>query len=289
MALYLLYRIGQFIVKVLPLNGAYRIAEILALIRYYLSKPDREIISKNLTVVLKAKGEVVTKERLRYLSRQVYKNFGKYLVEFFKFSKIDKQFIDRKVTIENIDKLDKLLSEGRGVICVSAHLGNWELGAAIVSSLGYSLNAIALPHSTKLVSHFFDKSRTDRDIRVIPLGMAIRRCFKALRKNEIVSFLGDKDFSGGGIKVRFMDRETSMPKGPAVISLKMRAPIIFAFLVRQKNNNFRLFFENPIYPIQSQDEEDAVRIITQRCVEVIERYIKDYPAQWLMFRKIWNS
>ncbi len=290
MFFYFFYKLGQIIVRILSLNNAYRLSQQIAMIRYSFSIRDKRIVAENLKTVLEAKGEIISEEKIEKLSREVYENFGKYLVEFFKFSKIDKDFINKKVKIVgNIDIFNQLLNENKGLIAVSAHLGNWELGAAIVNALGYPSNSITLPHTSRIVSNFFDGLRIALGVRVIPIGMAIKRCFKALKDNEVVCFLGDKDFSGNGIKINFMGKDVLIPRGPAVISLKTEAPIILIFLIREKDNNFKIIIEEAIHPAEFQDEESSVRLLTQKYVRILEKYIKDYPTQWLMFRKVWNS
>lgn len=285
---YLLYRLGQFIARTLPLRWAYSVAEKTALFNYYFSIRSRRIVANNLKTILEAKGENVDEDKIKRLSKEVYKNFGKYLVEFFRFYKVDKEFINKKVKIEGQKNIDQLLRRNKGLIALSAHLGNWELGAAVLSALGYSVNGVMLPHKSKAVNNLFDKQRTNKGIGVIPTGIAVKRCFQLLKDNKIIAFLGDKDFFGDGIWIKFLGKDALMPKGPAIFSLKTKAPIIPVFLIREDDNTFKFIFEDPIEPTQSRNQDNDVKILTRRISNVLERYIKEYPTQWLMFHKIWN-
>jgi KDO2-lipid IV(A) lauroyltransferase len=250
---------------------------------------DKKLITANLKRVLNAKGQNPTEEILGEKVKEVYVNFGKFLVEFFKF-KIDKEFIDKKVTVEDKKNiLDKLRHDNQGAIVLSAHLGNWEIAAAVVNKLGFKVNAITRPHTSRIVTNFFDNSREARGVKVVPLGVAIKRCFEALKKNEMISFLGDKDFSGGGVRVNFMNEEAIVPKGPAVFSLKTEVPVVFIYLIREKNDDFRLIIDKLIYPGSHYDKEDDIKKLTQQYIYSLKEYIKEYPTQWLMFHKIWES
>lgn len=288
MVSYLLYRLGQFIARTLPLRWAYSVAEKTALFNYYFSIRSRRIVANNLKTILEAKGENVDEDKIKRLSKEVYKNFGKYLVEFFRFYKVDEEFINKKVKIEGQKNIDQLLRRNKGLIALSAHLGNWELGAAVLSALGYSVNGVMLPHKSKAVNNLFDKQRTNKGIGVIPTGIAVKRCFQLLKDNKIIAFLGDKDFFGDGIWIKFLGKDALMPKGPAIFSLKTKAPIIPVFLIRENDNTFKFIFEDPIEPTQSRNQDNDVKILTRRISNVLERYIKEYPTQWLMFHKIWD-
>ena len=269
----------------LPLKAAYRLALILADIRYFLFVRDRRVVEKNLKIVL---GET-DRKRLNYTARWVFRNFAKYLVDFFRFSKLDGNFLDKFVNIEGRNYLDAALDEGKGVILVTAHLGNWELGGVTVASLGYPLNVIALSHANKKVDDFFINQRASKGVKVVSLGLSIRTCFRALSNNEIVAVLGDRDFSGQGLKMEFFGRKALIPKGPAIFSIRSGAPIVPIFVIRQKDDKFRVIFEPRLsYQLTGNTELDA-ESITKEVLKVLERYIKRYPCQWFMAADFWKE
>ena len=182
-----IYSIGQFIVKILSLEQAYSLAEKIALLRYHLSLRDKEIIADNLKTVLRARGESFNKEKIKRLTKEVYINFGKYLVEFFSFSKIDKEFIAKRIKLEGLENIERVAKKSGGIILLSAHIGNWELGAAAISALGYPVSALTLEHRARKVNEFFNKKRTINDIDVIHTGLAVKGCFQALKDNRMLA------------------------------------------------------------------------------------------------------
>lgn len=220
--------------------------------------------------------------------RQIYANFGRYLVDFFRAQKIDKKFIDKFVKIENLEYMDNALKKGKGVIGVTAHLGNWELCAQILARLGYKMNAIALTHAYSRIDDFFSRQRQLTGINVVPVGVSVRKCFAALRKNEIVGILGDRDFSGeNGIFVDFLNCSFMAPLGPAVLSLRTGAAIVPAFVIRDEKDEryFRYIFTEPIYPEYSADEKEDIKHLTNKYIKVIEKFVKLYPQQWFVFHE----
>lgn len=291
MLYFLLYKIGQILVLSLPLKAAYRLALILADMRYLFFGRDRRVIKNNLRAVL---GKV-NKKRLNFEARWAFRNFGKYLVDFFRFSKLDKNFIDKFITVEGKSYLDEALTKGKGVILVSAHLGNWELGGVVMSLLGYRFNVIALSHANKRVDDLFIRQRSIKGVNVVPLpkraqvGFSIRSCFRALSQNEIVALLGDRDFSGQGLNLDFFGKKAVVPKGPAMFSIKSGAAIVFAFMIREKGDKFRLVFE-PLsdYTLTGNLDLDT-KNITKEILKILEKYIKKYPSQWFIAADLWGD
>ena len=285
MILYILYRIGEFLALKLPIRMSYRLAYVVALIKYAFSPRDRRSLKRNLELVLADKSS----KDIARISRLVFVNFAKYLVDFFRYPLMDREYIIKNVTITNRDYIDQALSLKKGAIAISAHLGNWELGAIVYSLLGYKMHAVVLKHRHRLINDFFTRQRTMKGLSVIELGMAVRRCFKVLEENEMLAMLGDRDFTNHGFETRFFSKNALIPKGPAAFSLKKGAPLVPTFLIRNKDNSFTLYIEKPIYPKESGDFDKDLEALTQQYLAVLEKYIKMFPDQWYVFRYIWAN
>jgi len=281
--LYYLYRFGEYLALRLPLETCYKIATTLADIYYSFAASDKKNIAANLEVVLGTKDKKVIEKH----TKEIFRNFAKYLADFFRFSYITNDYILNKITLEGKENLDKALAKGKGAILVSAHLGNWELGGAVVGSLGYPIYAIVLDHKDKRVNDFFINQRAMTDVRVIQIGLQLKNCFKVLRKNKLLAIVGDRDFSKYGVKSEFFGKPTLLPKGPAFFSLKTGAPIIPTFVIRTKDDKFRLIFEKPIESVVSGTMEENVKNTIEKYIKVVEKYIRIVPDQWYVFRKVW--
>jgi KDO2-lipid IV(A) lauroyltransferase len=111
----------------------------------------------------------------------------------------------------------------------------------------------------------------------------------ALRKNEVLALVGDRDFVGKGIVIDFFGKPTNFPLGPAVLSLQTKAKIVPAFMLRNDDDSFDLIMDKPIeYEPGLDKEKDAKEIVT-RYKTVFEDYIRRYPDQWYMFRRFWKE
>ncbi len=282
---YILYRVGVFLSLTLPINVSYSLATVLADIFYYCSPKDRDAVISNLRMVL---GSSVDDKIVADTARNVFRNFAKYLIDFFRFSKIDKEYLNSHVKIDGISNIDDALSLGKGAIALSAHIGNWELGGLIVGMLGYPISGVVLTHKNKRINDFFTGQRMLGNMRPIEVGAALKGCYRALRSNELLALLGDRDFTKNGILTDFFGRKAMMPKGPAVLSHRLGAAIVPIFVVREPKNTFTIHVERPFTCTAGLDEEAAVRELVGKCIRSIESCIKKYPSQWFVFRKIWD-
>ncbi len=285
---YYLYRLAYFLANRLSMALSYRIAIFLSDLHYVFSFRDRRAVKSNLRKILPS---VPSEERLSALTREVFRNFGKYLAEFLRMEKmVDEDFIAKKVKVENSGHVRQALDKGKGAIIVTAHIGNWEMGAVLLSVLGYPVIAIALPHKERPVNDLFNHQREVKGITVIPTSGAIRKCIEYLKENKVVAIVGDRDFSskGGGEVLDFLGHKALIPKGAAIFSQMTGAPVIPTFLVREDDYTFCLSMGDPIFPTKdapaSHERETILKIMSQY-MAAIEEKIRQHPTQWLMFRE----
>jgi Kdo2-lipid IVA lauroyltransferase/acyltransferase len=281
---YYLYRIAYFVTRALPLKVSYALAIVIADCHYLLSKADRHAVEANLKIILKT--DQVPHRKVR----EVFRNFGKYLVEFFTMSKhLNDEFIRDRVQIIGVEYVNDLLKEGKGCIAISAHVGNWEMAGAVLAKLGYPLSVVALPHKDPKVNKFFNEQREFFGSIVIPTTTAIRRCMEHAKANRAIAIVSERDFSQSGIVMNFLGKPTIIPKGAALFSLKTGAPIVSCFLTRV-GDNFQIRFTPPIYPPhvgQKKLDDNDLKNYMQRYIGLMENEIINHPTQWLMFREFW--
>ncbi len=284
---YYIYRLGQWLVSILPKRTAYAFAVFISDIHFLFSKTDREAVRANLTAVV---GKNVSPKMVR----EVFRNFGRFLVDFFTLTKkVTPRYIKEHVECVNIEHIDHALKKGKGALLVSAHVGNWEMAGAVVSSLGYPLAVIALLHKDPRVNAFFDRQRVFFGTTVIPTTTtAVRRCLEHLKANRVLAIMGERDFGTKGIVMGFLGRKAMIPKGTALFSLKTGAPIIPTVLARKDNGDFCFIFHTPIEPPAVPKEGITDALVAQtmgRYLRVLEGEVREHPLQWLMFREFWHS
>ncbi|MFA5260024.1 MAG: lysophospholipid acyltransferase family protein [Candidatus Omnitrophota bacterium] len=280
---FVIYKFGQFLVNHLPLTLSYRFAIFVSDLHYFFSFRDRRAVRNNFRFILPEKNDVERNVR------EVFRNFGRYLVEFFRMAnEIDDRFIQERVVTENLHYIDEALQKGKGAILLSGHIGNWELGGVLLSLLGYPSVAIALPHKERPVNNLFNKQREARGMVIVPPQSATRRCLSILNQNKIIAVVADRSFGPNGIILDFLGKRSLFPKGPAIFSAKTGAPIVPVFLVRAGEGRFRIIAHKPIDPGvvngSGRIDENVLKNLIKKYIRIIEQMILSYPDQWLMFR-----
>jgi len=280
---YILYRIGQFIALTLPLKFSYLVSVIISDIHYLFAHGDRKAVKENLKVIFPEKPD----REIRKIRIRMFRNFAKYLVDFFRFQKLDKEYIKKNIRIENINNFNKAMAKQKGVVVLTAHLGNWELGGVVISLMGYPFWVVALAHKYERVNKFFNEQRESKGINVVTLGKAVRTCLNVLKENKLVGLVGDRDFTEKGIVLDFFGKPAIFPEGPAAFCLKAGSPIVPGFMLRNKEDNFTLVIEEPIEFNPTGSKEKDIRELMGRYIRIFENYIRRYPDQWYMFRRFW--
>lgn len=279
---YLLYKLGIFFANALPFSISKYISTKIADIYSLFSKKDFCNVRENLKIILKK-----TDANLDFYAKEVFRNFALYLLEFFRIRKIDKEFIEKNFKIIGLENFQNELKNGLGLIGLTAHIGNWELLGVIISILGIKINAVALEHKNSLVNKIFIGQRESMGLNVLSLGDT-KGCMKALKRNEILALVGDRDFSDNSITLKFFGKDTEFPKGPATLSLRTNSNILPGFLIREKST-FKILLYEPICFERKGIIEEDIEELTKRYVRVLEKIIEQYPTQWLMFRKFYRD
>lgn len=280
---YYIYRFGQFIALALPLKFVYAVAVFLADLHYFFAFRDRSFVKNNLKVIFPDKPD----KELRQISRRVFCNFAKYLVDFFRFKKLDPEYIKKNIKLENLHYFDQALEGGKGVVVLTAHLGNWELGGVVIALLGYPFWVVALPHKNKKVNDFFDGQRNSKGVKVITMGKAMRSCISHVRNNHMVALVGDRDFTEKGVIIDFFGKPTHFPEGPAALRLMTGAAIVPGFMLRNPDDSFTLRIEEPVKFNPTGDKLKDLTELVKVYKNILEDYIRKYPDQWYVFRRFW--
>ena len=287
MLFYSLYVAGYWACVLLPRGFCYGVARRLADLYSSRSLADREAVRRNLTVVLE-------REPSSHEVSEVFRHFAMYLVDFFRFSRLTPEKVRRWIRVEGVEHMEEALKAGKGAIGLSAHLGNFELAAAVLALMGFPVYAAVFVHQNPHVDAFFSRQRARVGVHAIRVRSKNQRnlfeaSLAALQKNGILALVGDRDFFGNGLELPFFGKRVRIPRGPAAFSLRTGAPIVPGFLVREKDGTYRFMLEKPIHAPENLSREEGVRQMTQQCVEAMSRVIRKYPTQWYLFQEFWRT
>ncbi|HDY86577.1 MAG TPA: hypothetical protein ENH82_00495 [bacterium] len=274
------YKLGTKFIRYIPTFISYAFARTIADISYFFYKSAAKKIIEKLSLVFPGS----SRTELSQKARRIFRNYAEYLIDYGRFSDLDKEtLLEKIVHFDGEENLINALNMHKGVILLTAHLGNWELGGIFFSAYGLKVNVITLPDDDTEIDSSRSRYREHYGINTITVGgspFSTISIVNALNDNELVAMLidrysNDKD----SVSLDFFNKPALFPKGPFVLSRITGAPIIVAFVVKEKGE-YKGIVNEPFIVESESREVDSVK----KVVRVFEEYIVQYSDQWYDFR-----
>lgn len=212
------------------------------------------------------------------------------VLEILYTPRLTKATIREYVEIENEQYLWEALAQGRGIVFVTAHFGNWEWMGAALSLLGVPVASIVRRQPNEQHTRLLNEFRGMSGIEVFASGTnELIAAAKALKKGKLLGFLADQDAGCTGIMLDFLGQPASTPPGPAVFAKKINAPVVPGFIMRKPNGRHLLKIFPPLAYVDTGDELNDVGNFMIQVNTILETMIRDYPDEWLWIQKRWNT
>jgi len=244
------------------------------------------IVRANLRLAL---GREKSEEELAAIARGCYRHLGKCMMEFIRLPAMSADDIRRVTHFGGREHLDSALECGRGVMLLTAHLGNWEMVGARIAAEGYRLNVIARPQRDDRLTDYIRRTREVAGMRVLDREVAVRRSLLALRRNELVGILLDQNAGDDGVFVDFFGQPASTAPGAAAFALRTGAAVLPTFGSRNADNSHAIEIGEPVPLMKTGDREQDILANTARYTKIIEEQIRRHPDQWFWLHKRWKS
>ena len=279
---------SSLIIKVIPERWMYSFAKNMAAFWFIIASKQRKIALESLAIAF---GKDKTECEIEQIAKDCFVFMAKAGLEMM-FLMGKPKLIKRRVEIIGKENLDTALSKGRGVILVSAHFGNFPLMLARIRLEGYETSGIMRQMRDSRVEKLFEAKRKKLGIKTIysqPRRLCVGTTLKTLRNNEVVFIPIDQNFGTGGVFVNFFGKKAATATGPVVLALRTNTTIIPCFIVRQKDDAHKIIFEEPLNLEEGATYQDTIIINTQKLTNIIESYIRKYPAEWGWIHRRWKS
>lgn len=223
------------------------------------------------------------------IARASYEHFGRTMIETALLPAHSReQVLEMFERVEGWDVVARARAQGKGMLIVSGHLGNWELAGAFVAASGVPLEAVARGMENPLFDRFITETRRRIGMTVIHDADAVRRVPRATREGHAVAMLVDQGAAGlASTWVPFFGRYAKTPRGPAVFALRLGAPVVFATALRQPSGKYVMYYEEvPVHPTGDR-EADVDRIVADY-TSTLERWIRRAPEQYFWHHRRWK-
>jgi len=220
-------------------------------------------------------------ERMAVL-RRAWRNFAQCILETTRLMHAPKERIVAGVAIEGEEHLKCALAKDKGVIALSAHLGNFTILGPRLAAAGYPFTAIVKQPRDRRFAELMDGYRARVGVGTIsakPRRDAARGILRALRANYIVLVISD-EFKSGGVPVEFFGVPSLAPRGPATLALRTGAAVVPMYVTRDTADRLTLHIDPEITLVQTGDLESDVAANTVVFTRHLEAMIRRYPDQW---------
>lgn len=281
-----------FCLRILPQRSALLVGRVLGRILRLILWKKTDLCEAR---CVKSLGVGVTSAR--DIIKQSFMNLGMSVVEFVRFPQM-KKHINGYITFSEDSKalLREALSRGHGAILMTSHMANWELAAMCVIEAGFPLSAVYTPqHNQGGVNDLIMKIRTQTIgmTMIDSEGGGLREIFKVLKSGGIVVIMQDLDARRDGVMSEFLGLPASTHEGIVKLYRKFKCPVVPVRYIRDENNPSHHELTMPEILSDRLDSEgrpfgEDIDASLRMCNEVIERWVKETPGQWLWLLDRWQ-
>ena len=256
-----------------------------------LHRKPRRAIARNLARVL---GEPEGSGAVRRASRRMLHHLAYYWVDLFRFAQLPPERMRAQLTpgsLETLVPLRAARAAGDRIVLITAHLGNWELGAVLAGQAGLPVSILYVPDESGDAERFRSLLRGFGGIDEIPIRpedrFASLPVLRAFAEGRLVALQGDRDFNDRGLAFPFFGAEARFPAGPFHLARMTGARLWPVFIAYAENNRFEVDLGDPFEVARSDDREGDVRAALAHWVGLLETAVRRWPEQWYTFYDFW--
>ena len=271
--------------RILPARLLNALATITSIGYAKITPIRREIVTQNLLPVLDGNWKAAA-----IVAQRTFRNFGQKLADLWRFE-ANQPIAHLFHTLNGWEHLQSAQAQGRGILLVTIHLGNWEFGAPLLTQRGVALHVITAPEPDPRLTVVRQAARARWGIETIALGdgpFAAVEIIRRLATNAAVALLLDRPTEGGAVAVQFFGRTLMASSAAADLARATGAALLPVYLVRDPQG-YRAEILREV-PYERAELRDAgVRLaLTQRLMTTFEPAVRAHPDQWYHFVPIWT-
>lgn len=244
----------------------------------------RAVVEAHLRLAFPERGE----DWVRATAAAAYAHLGREGLTLVRLSALEPDRVLERTRVEGLDAFRDALAPGRGLVLVTGHLGNWEIGGAALAVRGIPIDVVAQRQSNPLFDRAIVRARERLGMHVIERTRAPKAGLRSLRAGRVLALVADQDARGAGIFVPFFGRPASTHRGPALLALRTGAPIFLGTALREPDGGYRVRLES-IETGRDGDPDDVVHRITTAFTGRLEAAVRAAPEQYFWHHRRWKS
>lgn len=281
------FRFVILLARPFPLRTGYAVATVVAMICYRFFGRQRRCLRANVAQVLGTNDPA----RVEPVAREAFRNFGRYVIDFIHFPVTTVEEVRQRLVFDLWDQLNAAYHAGKGVVIITLHFGNWDMGAASLAAFDYTTNALADTFGYPPMNELIVGSRAKLGMRIIPRERLGSQPLRVLHRGEILAVLIDVGTVDRKETVEYFGAPVQVSSGPARLARAAGACIIPAVVLREpaRPEAVHPLFGPTIWPDPALDEERDVHRMTQATMTSLEELVRPHPEQWFIFHDLWQQ
>ena len=220
-----------------------------------------------------------------------FESLGRHLGFVSHFKKFRLESVRELTEVVGKEHFDRAHATGRGVLFFTGHFGSWEVFNLLPPAFGYEMNILVRRIDNPLVENYVDQMRTRFGSVTLDKTKSARTMFRALERGELLGILADLNVQEKeGVFVDFFGIPASTTASIAKLAVKTNSVVLPAFAVwEESKKKYVVYLEPPVEYKADDNSPENIRELTQAITNVVEKYVRLYPEQWLWIHKRWNT
>lgn len=264
-------------------RGSATLGAALGTLGYFPFRFRRQLVEKHLRWAFPDQNDAW----IRATARAAYAHLGREALATLRLAAMTREDVIERTTVINGDAFRAAVEKGNGVVLVSGHVGNHEIGAASLAARGYPLDVVVQRQGNPLFDASLIAARERLGLSVIDRRHATRLAIKSLRSGRVAGFAADQNAGKAGVFVPFFGRLASTHRGAALFAAKTGAPLFLGTCLRKGDR-----YEGRLDAIEVSREgslDDVVYRLTYAFTQRLEMVVRSAPEQYLWLHRRWRT
>ena len=275
----------NFIVRI-PQSHILIMGRLFGRFVYYFDIPHRRISRRNLQFAFPG----MSRDQIQDLTKRIFQHFGIAIFEVIQMGCSTRTELLSRVQIEGDEIAIEALAQQKGIVVISAHLGNWEMALQYCPCyLQRPLTGVAKRLQNKILDRMAHKLRTRFGNKIIYKRGALPDMTQTLRQGQVLGLLMDISRRFDGVEVQFFGHRATATPAAAMLALRCKSPVIPIFCHRNHKGELVIKAEPPLEIQRTGNLRTDLQINTQLITDSVERAVRKHPEQWNWFLKRWKD
>jgi lauroyl/myristoyl acyltransferase len=198
-----------------------------------------------------------------------------------------------EIVDEHRQVFESLLARGRGIILITGHYGNWEVGSLLIRrALGLPLTIVAMAEADATVNRIRLAIREQLGADTIEVRQSLGTALqirRSLSDNRIVAMLVDRHFGKDRVAVTLFGRAAWLLRTPLLMAHVSGAPLLPCCIERIGPGRFTARPGTPIYVAGDIPRDEAIKVAAQQVADALAAQVRQHPEFWYHFYRYWDA